>query len=125
MQDAISWTPSGGIVNLGTLAGGSFSYPESVNDFGVMVGYGSAGGFINDGSGFTNLNSLLPVGSPWNLQRGYGINDAGDIVGYGTYTVEGTTVKSAFELVPVPEPTSIGLLALGGAALLARRRSRV
>ena len=31
-----------------------------------------------------DLNNLIPVGSGWLLIKAYGINDAGQIVGYGT-----------------------------------------
>ena len=47
------------------------------------------------------------------------INDSGDIVGYGT-AADGS--DHAF-LLEVPEPSTVALLALGGAALLLRRRS--
>jgi hypothetical protein len=31
-----------------------------------------------------DLNDFIPAGSPWYLQAAYSINDAGEIVGYGT-----------------------------------------
>jgi probable HAF family extracellular repeat protein len=32
-----------------------------------------------------DLNKLIPVGSGWELQQAYGINNAGQIVGTGTH----------------------------------------
>ncbi len=124
---------TGALVDLGQfISTDTSTTPEAVNDAGAIVGFAAGGGggatsaWLNTGSGYTDLNTVIGTGTGWALQRAYGINDAGDIVGYGTYSAEGTLVKSAFELVPVavPEPTSVGLLAAGGVALAARRRSR-
>lgn len=64
-----------------------------------------------------DLNTLIPAGSGWNLLSAEGINDAGDITGYGT--IGG--VQHAF-LITVPEPASLGLLGLAGFGLLRRAR---
>ena len=47
------------------------------------------------------------------------INEQGDIVGFGE-TADG--YYHTFLLTAVPEPSTVALLALGGAALLSRRR---
>ncbi len=48
-----------------------------------------------------DLNTLLPANSPWYLQEATGINDAGQIVGYGIYNDK----ESSFELDPAPVGT--------------------
>jgi probable HAF family extracellular repeat protein len=36
----------------------------------------------------TDLNTLIPAGSPWYLLQALSINDAGEIAGYGTINGE-------------------------------------
>ena len=63
-----------------------------------------------------NLNTLIDPGLGWVLTSAEGINDAGDIVGFGTFG--GST--RAYLLV-IPEPSGLGMLIPAG-LLLARRR---
>lgn len=110
------------------------SEAKDVNNSGVIVGnvaqlYGSPsfGGAAVDwiDGAIVNLNSLLPAGSGWNLLSAEGINDAGDIVGYGTIGGQ----SHAFLLsVAVPEPTTLLGAAVLGICMLPfhrQRRSRV
>jgi probable HAF family extracellular repeat protein len=46
-------------------------------DFGVVIGR-TNGGKMQD------LNNMIPTGTGWVLEEGAGINDAGQITGYGT-----------------------------------------
>ena len=80
----------------------------------------------------TDLNTLLPSGSGWTLLAATGINDLGQIVGYGTY--DGN--NQGFLLTPsalgdppnvtyVPEPTSMICLATIFAIAVARRKVTV
>lgn len=48
-----------------------------------------------------NLNTLIPAGSGWVLWSAKGINDKGQIVGEGQYTVSGVTRWCAFRLDPI------------------------
>ncbi len=64
-----------------------------------------------------NLNALIPAGSGWDLRSAEGINDRGDIVGFGILGGQ----SRAFMLT-VPEPSSLALAAGLMAAVLSRRR---
>jgi probable HAF family extracellular repeat protein len=77
--------------DLGTL-GGAFTNSQglAVNSFGEVVGDAYTAGntaqhaYLYDGTAMRDLNSLIPAGSGWVLQYATGINDAGQITGYGT-----------------------------------------
>jgi probable HAF family extracellular repeat protein len=56
----------------------------AINNYGQVVGLLSAGHpFLYTDGVVTDLNDLLPDGSGWVLNDARGINDAGQIVGYG------------------------------------------
>ncbi len=67
---------------------------KDINNAGEIVGYtarffsnptsGGAAMLWKDGTAH-DLNDLIPAGSGWILQSAEGINDRGDIVGYGSY----------------------------------------
>jgi probable HAF family extracellular repeat protein len=63
-----------------------------------------------------DLNSLLPAGSGWNLLSAEGINERGDIVGFGTFN----GASRAF-LMTVPEPASFALAGLAVLGVLMKR----
>lgn len=64
-----------------------------------------------------DLNTLIAPGSGWNLLSAEGINDSGDIVGFGTF---GGSTRAFMLTIPTPGATMV--LGLGG--LLAARRRR-
>jgi probable HAF family extracellular repeat protein len=127
---AFRTTPTGTLADpgadLGTL-GGPVSAGRAINSRGVVVGEsdtaaGPRHAFIYD-TQMRDLNLLIPRGTGWELIRAYGINDAGQITGWGTINGQ----EHAYLLTPVavPEPGGFGLV--GGAlvgAWLARRRAR-
>ena len=77
-----------------------------VNRFGQVVGWaqndsGASRAFVyspGGGGTMTDLNSLLPGGSLWVLTSARAINDAGIIVGSGTYN--GQSLQSWWILYP-------------------------
>jgi uncharacterized membrane protein len=80
--------------DIGTL-GGTYAQGNAVNNARVVVGYSNKTGDAGIGAfvwtaskGMVDLNSFLPPGSPWTLQVASGINDSGEIVGYGTLNGE-------------------------------------
>ncbi len=78
---------NGNATNLGTL-GGADSYAYSINASGSVVGAskisgGNLNAFLWENGVLTNLNALIPTNSGWALLEARGINDAGNIVGWG------------------------------------------
>jgi hypothetical protein len=76
--------------------------------------------FLIDTAGtMRDLNDLIPPDSGWVLQRADGINDAGQISGYGS-APNGST--RAFLLTPVPEASFVAPLGFMGIAWSLRWR---
>lgn len=100
------------------------SVAMDINDVGLVVGNsqrvaGSAAvATLWENDLAIDLNTLIPAGSGWNLLSAEGINDAGDIAGYGTFNGQ----TRAF-LLTIPEPTSMALLALPVLLLIRRRQN--
>jgi probable HAF family extracellular repeat protein len=91
-----------------------------VAQFDNAPGFGGAAVLWRGGMIF-DLNTLIDPGTGWRLLSAEGINDAGQIVGYGT--LNGQT--RAFVMTAVPEPSTLVLASLGAVGLMAAaRRSR-
>ncbi len=77
------------------------------------------------GYGGLDLNTLLPPNSGWILTSATGINDAGQIVGFG---IDPSGTYSGYELTPipsqVPEPSVLAFFGLVGLCLGARELTR-
>jgi probable HAF family extracellular repeat protein len=113
----------GTMKDLGTLGAGS-SEGWSINDAGQIVGdsataSGATHAFLDSNGMMQDLNSLLAgPNSGWMLESATGINNSGQIAGYGTLDGQ----EHAFLLTPTtPEPGSGAVLAIGAIVLLARR----
>lgn len=140
---AFLWTPftpnttSGVAVDLGTLPGGSrLSSAFALNSSGWVVGDGitasaSEAAFLwkpdtpNGTTGtMIDLNSVLDptTRGSWVFQTARGINDAGQIVGYGR--INGRGASHALLLTPIPEPATFALVAMLSAAALLIARCR-
>ena len=72
-------------------AGGSnppATSPRSLMGFSLPGPLGSGRAFLWQNGVMTDLNTLIPASSPWYLQSAQSINEAGEIVGYGTINGE-------------------------------------
>jgi len=123
---AFLYSATAGMEDLGTLPGGTSSDGYGINAAGEVVGNSTITGdsyphaFLwSDSGGMEDLNNLIAAGSGWTLVYPSGINDSGQICGWGFYGVH----PEAFLLTPTPEPASLVILALSGVSLLLRRRA--
>jgi uncharacterized membrane protein len=91
----------GHVTDLGAPAGDLHSQALAINADGVAVGTSDSDGFTFHAALFTGkdairLDTLLPPGSGWTLQRATAINDSGQIAGEGTHDGQ----QRAFLLTP-------------------------
>ena len=113
---AFVWSPTGGTVAMGLLAGAARSFGADVNSDGVAVGWadGLPGGeqayVWSTDTGMVALDSLLVGTNGWSVQRARGINDSGAIIGNA---MDANGAMHAVLLTPVPEPSTWALLGLG------------
>jgi probable HAF family extracellular repeat protein len=137
----------GSMMDLGTLAiensspwswdYGTSSRALGVNNHDQVVGRAALDGRKETGDGTSHatdhaffydpnlgvmldLNTLIPPDSGWLLNEAININDAGQIIGFGTYNGE----RHGFFLEPmaVPEPGTLAVVLMGVAALGVGRR---
>jgi probable HAF family extracellular repeat protein len=97
---AFLWTEGVGMMDLGF--GGGTSRATAINNYEVVVGWSTrvngtdyAFSWTRAG-GMVDLNTLLPLNSGWVLMEANGINDKGQITGYGLHNGAGR----AFRLSP-------------------------
>jgi probable HAF family extracellular repeat protein len=102
---AFLWTKDDGIQDLGTLPGDVLSAGEGINSKGEVVGFsidasGNSRGFLRQNGVMTDLNTLIPAGSPLFLLEAFTINDHGQIAGLALQISTGEVL--AFLATPVP-----------------------
>ncbi len=113
------------------------SEAEAINNENQIVGfYNDPLGHRNGTSAFlatvdnagdvtiTDLNNLLPANSGWILTEATGINDAGQVVGWGTYNGAQESWELTLPATAVPEPAGVLGALVAAAGLLGRPRRR-
>jgi probable HAF family extracellular repeat protein len=104
---AFLWTKEDGMQDLGTLPGDAFSVADGINDEGQVVGgssdiHGNGRAFLWQNGVMTDLNTLIPVGSPLFLFEATGtINSRGQIAGFAVQKSTGQV--HAFLATPCDE----------------------
>jgi probable HAF family extracellular repeat protein len=98
---------------------------RAINDLGRVVGaggdYGYESAFIWEDGVARDLNDPIPPDSGWaRLERARDINEAGQIVGWGTLD---NGDSHGFLLTPISEPGSLCLLVVGTLYVMGRPRS--
>lgn len=101
---AVVWTRRNGLQTLTPLPGSNANVALAIDDFGYVVGWSTMASEPNSSSatlwsghsGVWDLNPLIPANSGWVLQQATGINDWGQVVGYGTINGQ----RHAFLLTP-------------------------
>jgi probable HAF family extracellular repeat protein len=106
----------GAMVDIGTL-GGPHSFGLAINNSGEVTGSAYTAGFddhafLYSGGTMYDLNDLVPTDSGWVLLRGTGINNNGQITGYGFINGQ----LRAFLLTPITNtpPFAAASIVLGG-----------
>lgn len=127
-NDGFYWTEAGGMVRLQRVAATNhFAYDANSDD--LIVGYRGDSSVpiaqitpvIWDGATSAPIDlrtMVVNLDASWSLWDAQYINDVGQILGRGAINGVNTT----FLLTPVPEPASIGAVALAAATALRRRR---
>jgi len=85
------WTSATGMRDLGAFQGSILTVTgccHTINDAGQVVGFAidpsfNMTAFVFQNGTITDMNTLLPQGSPWYLLQASSVNNAGQIIGFG------------------------------------------
>ena len=73
------------VIDMGILPGTVSSEALAINAANTIVGHSDNKAFVYFNGAMHDLNSMIPANSGWVLKSATGIDDAGDIVGIGTF----------------------------------------
>lgn len=117
------------MIDLGTLIGDEYySVAYGINDSGQVVGefrpasLSSLSAFYYDGSEMYDLNTLIDPSLGWTFKDARGINDSGQITGFGLINGEQRAYLLTPTTVPVPSALVLGIIGLGTVRLRFRKR---
>jgi probable HAF family extracellular repeat protein len=114
MHHAVMWDGDS-VVDLGTLGQGTCAV--DINDLAQVVGWarsptgGDDHAFVWAGGVMRDLNDLIPTDSGLLVTMATGINNTGQIAGYGISTSD--RMVHALVFTPVPDPATMALVAIG------------
>jgi hypothetical protein len=109
---------------IGSEALGTNGYQQVGLAYATTISYYTPEAFLWDGSADSavNLQSVLPTNDTWARSYPLGIDQSGNVFGYA---VDSSNNYFAIEWSQVPEPTSLGLMAMLCAGGLLRRKNRI
>jgi probable HAF family extracellular repeat protein len=112
---AFLYTNKDGMIDLGALGvAGNTSQANAINNAGTIVGASNGHAFVYQNNQMIDLNTLIDPALGFTLTNATGINNLGQIVGYGTLA---NGEERAFALTPTPIPAALPLFGSGLAVL--------
>lgn len=82
-REPFVWTASNSMTALSLPGGYTTGQPLGLNNRGDIVGVADSSAALWTNGVMTDLQTVIPTSPSWDLDGAYGINDAGQIVGYG------------------------------------------
>ncbi len=107
VHHAFLWTKEAGMQDLGTFPGDAVSAGLAINEVGLVVGasidgMGNPRAMIWQNGAPSDLNTLVPTDTALYLLSSFGVNDAGEIVGFG---VQKDTPNNLHAFLATPSTT--------------------